>query len=193
MRQCSGLSSTTKYAFCALCMHFSYVLREMDRINSFRVKLFSFLFPLSSRKVHTKFRIWLECFVKTAKTLLLWNINITYILGKILKKAFTPIVMGLLYWFLEPRAIAQWGRNICIYHIKLNDVEKWYRFFFYFEELLLPYAKTNRPRKAGLAWQVSRYLWRGSLNFKIKNSRPLFTIIFKPKMVISRVKSLVHL
>ena len=29
-----------------------------------------------------------------------------------------------------------------------------------------------------LAWQVSRYLWRGSVNFKIKKkSRPLFTII----------------
>ena len=100
-------------------MHFSYVLREMDRINLFRVKLFSF-FPLSSRKVHTKFRIWLECFVKTAKTLFLWNINIAYVLGKILKKAFTPIVMGLLYWFLEPRAIAPWGKNIYKYHINLS-------------------------------------------------------------------------
>ena len=40
--------------------------------------------------------------------------------------------------------------------------------FFYFEillapsELLLPSAKKNLPRKAELAWQVSRYLWRGS-------------------------------
>ena len=63
-----------------------------------------------------------------------------YVLGKMLKKAFTPIVMGLLYWFLEPTAIAQWGRNNYKYHIELNDVEKWHRFFFYFEELLLPYA-----------------------------------------------------
>ena len=37
------------------------------------------------------------------------------------------------------------------------------------------------------------YGWVGSFNFKIKISRPHFTIIFKPKMVISRVKSLVRL
>ena len=36
------------------------------------------------------------------------------------------------------------------------------------------------PRMAELAWQLSRYLWRGSVNFKI-NSRPLFSIIFKVK------------
>ena len=36
------------------------------------------------------------------------------------------------------------------------------------------------PRLAELAWQLSRYLWRGSVNFKI-NSRPLFTIIFELK------------
>ena len=33
-------------------------------------------------------------------------------------------------------------------------------------------------------------LWRGSWNFKIIFSRPLFNIIFNPKMVISRVKIL---
>ena len=33
------------------------------------------------------------------------------------------------------------------------------------------------PRIAELAWQLSKYLWRGSVNFKI-NSR-LFTIIYK--------------
>ena len=36
------------------------------------------------------------------------------------------------------------------------------------------------PRMAELAWQLSKYLWRGSVNFKI-NSRPRFTIIFKLK------------
>ena len=36
-------------------------------------------------------------------------------------------------------------------------------------------------------------LWRGTWNFKIFFSRPLFTIIFKPKMVISRLKILVCL
>ena len=29
-------------------------------------------------------------------------------------------------------------------------------------------------------------LWRGLVNFKIKNTRPLFTIIFKSKMLVSR-------
>ena len=33
---------------------------------------------------------------------------------------------------------------------------------------------------AEFAWQLSRYLRRGSVNFKI-NSRPLFTVIFKLK------------
>ena len=37
-------------------------------------------------------------------------------------------------------------------------------------------------------WQLSRYLWRGSGNFKIKK-----IIIFKSKMVISRLKILIHL
>ena len=50
------------------------------------------------------------------------------------------------------------------------------------------HVQKNQTRKAELAWQVSRYLWRGSVNFKIKNSRPLFAIIFKPKIVVSRFK-----
>ena len=37
-------------------------------------------------------------------------------------------------------------------------------------------VKKYLPRMAELAWQLCRYLWRGSVNFKI-NSRPLFTII----------------
>ena len=35
-------------------------------------------------------------------------------------------------------------------------------------------------------------LWRGLVNFKIKNSRPLFTIIFESKVSISRLDILVH-
>ena len=31
------------------------------------------------------------------------------------------------------------------------------------------------PKEAKLACQVGRYLWRGSVNFKTRNSRPLFT------------------
>ena len=38
-------------------------------------------------------------------------------------------------------------------------------------------VQKNLPRKAELAWQVSRYLWRPPWNFKIIFSRPLFTII----------------
>ena len=52
-------------------------------------------------------------------------------------------------------------------------------------------VQKNLPRKAELAWMVSRYLWRGTWYFKITFSIPLFTIIFKPKMVISRLKILV--
>jgi hypothetical protein len=49
-------------------------------------------------------------------------------------------------------------------------------------------VQNNLPRKAELAWQVSRYLWRPPWNFKIFFSRPLFTIIFKPKMVSNLCK-----
>ena len=48
-------------------------------------------------------------------------------------------------------------------------------------------VQKNLPSRAELAWQVSRYLWRGSVNFKI-NSRPLFTIIFKLKNVNFRTR-----
>ena len=64
--------------------------------------------------------------------------------------------------------------------------------FLKFTELLqsccCPVQK-NLPRKAELACQVSR----GSVNFKMKKSRPLFTIILKSKIVISRLKILFHL
>ena len=36
-------------------------------------------------------------------------------------------------------------------------------------------------------------LWRGLVNFKIKKSRPLFTIIFKSNILVSRPEILVHL
>ena len=53
-------------------------------------------------------------------------------------------------------------------------------------------VQKNWSRKAEWAWQVSRYIsLEGLFNFEIKDSIPFFTIIFKPKMVISRVKSLV--
>ena len=40
---------------------------------------------------------------------------------------------------------------------------------------------SNLPRKAALAWQVSRYHWRPTWNFKIFLSRPLFIIILSQK------------
>ena len=42
-------------------------------------------------------------------------------------------------------------------------------------------VQKNLPRKAELAWQVSRYLWRPPWNFKIIFSRPLFIIILSQK------------
>ena len=42
-------------------------------------------------------------------------------------------------------------------------------------------VQKNLPRWAELAWLVSRYLWRGTWNFKIFFSRPLFTIILSQK------------
>ena len=48
------------------------------------------------------------------------------------------------------------------------------------------------PVQNNLTREAGRYLWRGSWKFKINFSRPLFTIIFKPKIAISRVKTLVH-
>ena len=43
-------------------------------------------------------------------------------------------------------------------------------------------VQKKSAQKGWLAWQVSRYLWRVSVNFKI-NSRALLTIIFKLKNV----------
>ena len=60
-------------------------------------------------------------------------------------------------------------------------------------ELLLPSAvQKSLPRKAELAWQVSRYLWRGTWNFKIF-FLDHFSPSFQPRMAISRVKDLFHL
>ena len=42
-------------------------------------------------------------------------------------------------------------------------------------------VQKNLPRKAELAWQVSRYLLRPPLNFNIFFSKPLFTIILSQK------------
>ena len=53
-------------------------------------------------------------------------------------------------------------------------------------------VQKNLPSRAELAWQVSRYLWRGSVNFKI-NSRPLFTIIFKAKNVDFKTRDFIPL
>ena len=47
-------------------------------------------------------------------------------------------------------------------------------FILKFSEPLQSYCcpvQNNLPRKAQLAWQVSTYLWRGSLNFKLKVSK----------------------
>ena len=67
-----------------------------------------------------------------------------------------------------------------INHISLICLEF---FILKFTEPLQSYCcpvQKNLPRKAELARQVSRYLWRGSVDFK-KKSRPFFIIIFKLK------------
>ena len=65
-----------------------------------------------------------------------------------------------------------------------NDGKKWSRLFILkftvpFQSSCCPMQK-YLPRMTELAWQLSMYLWRGWVNFKI-NSWPLFTIIFKLK------------
>ena len=72
--------------------------------------------------------------------------------------------------------------------------------FFYFEILLAPSklllsSEKNLSRKAELAWQVkSKHVsLKGLVQFQTKDSRPLFTIIFKPKMLVSRPVILVPL
>ena len=64
-----------------------------------------------------------------------------------------------------------------------NDGEKWsrkkcFKIPRWPSEL---HSAKNLPRKAELAWQVSRYLLRPPLNFKIFFSKLLFTIILSPK------------
>ena len=56
----------------------------------------------------------------------------------------------------------------------------------------VPLQCKNLTKKAEMARQEGRYLWSGMWNFKISFSRPLFTIIFKPKMVILRLLSLIR-
>ena len=43
-------------------------------------------------------------------------------------------------------------------------------------------VQKNLPKEAELARQVSRYLWRPPLNFKMIFSKPLFTIILSQKL-----------
>ena len=68
-------------------------------------------------------------------------------------------------------------------------------FILRFTESLQRYLLTCQANSAFLGRLFctgQQQLWRGSLNFKIF-FRPLFTIIFKSKMLISRLKILVHI
>ena len=53
-------------------------------------------------------------------------------------------------------------------------------------EFLLPSAK-NMRRKAELAWQVCKYLWTGSFNFKIKTILVHFHHHFEAKNVNHKI------
>jgi hypothetical protein len=79
-----------------------------------------------------------------------------------------------------------------IFWLKI-DVAKWSRIFcFEIEqapsELLLPSAK-NLPERLKWPSQLVATL-KGLVAFQNKKSRPLLTVIFKPKMVITRVEIL---
>ena len=75
-------------------------------------------------------------------------------------------------------------------------IEKWSSIF-YFDILLAPSElPDNLPGQFSLSGQIFLHWAAATLNlvnFKIKNSRPLFTIIFKSKMVILRLEILVYL
>ena len=70
--------------------------------------------------------------------------------------------------------------------------------FFFFEIPLAPLEiPANQPGQFSLSGQIFLH-WaaatlKGHVEFQNDFSTPFFTIIFKPKMVISRVKILVHL
>ena len=72
-------------------------------------------------------------------------------------------------------------------------------FFFYSKIQLAPSEiLATLPGQFCLSGQIffqtgQQQLWRASLNFKIKNSIPLFTIILISKMSISRLEMLVSL
>ena len=71
--------------------------------------------------------------------------------------------------------------------------------FFYFEihrapaELLLPSAKKIYPERLNWPGRFASISEGARRISKKKKSRPLFTIIFKSKMVMSRLEILVHL
>ena len=74
---------------------------------------------------------------------------------------------------------------------------KWYCpvglefFILKFTQPLQRYLLTCQAKSASLGWFFCTgqlKLWRVSVNFKIRNSRPLFTTIFKPKIVVSWLK-----
>ena len=101
--------------------------------------------------------------------------------------ARTLLISGLKFWVLKLPFLTQ------------NDGEEWSRIS-YFEIHRAPSKiPANLPGQFSLSGQIflhcagQQQLWKGSLNFKITNSRPLFTIVFKSKMSISRFEILVHL
>ena len=71
----------------------------------------------------------------------------------------------------------------------------WFRIFILkFTELLQRYLLTCQAHSVFqifLHWAAATLKWLGE--FQNKNNRPLFTIISKSKMVISRLETLVHL
>ena len=70
--------------------------------------------------------------------------------------------------------------------------------FFCFEILCAPSEiPANLTGQFSRSWQIflrwAAVTLKGQVGYQNKKSRALFTVIFKPKIVVSRVKILVHL
>ena len=110
------------------------------------------------------------------------------------EKKFTKLVYNLVSIHTTQNSQNKWSKisdletNIFGLKMMMKSGLEFFILKFYqpLQSCCCPVQK-SLPRKAELAWQVSRYL------FKIKNSRPLFIIIFKPKMLVSRSEILLLL
>ena len=101
-----------------------------------------------------------------------------------------------IYWSFTPARTKISSLEIDIFGLKMMVKSGLEFFILKFTEPLQRYLLTCQANSAFLGrffCTGQQQLWRGSMNFKIKNSRPLFIIICKPKMSIWRLEILVYL